>query len=74
MTPRPIFVFEVRRMPRAAPSSQNMLTVMSNDGATIGTLMVSVAGFIAFNTAGRSIGGYSSMDAAVAALENAARK
>jgi len=60
-------------MTRAALSSQNTLTVTSDDGATIGTLMVSALGFIAFNTAGRSLGGFSSMDAAMTALENAER-
>ena len=59
-------------MTRATQSSPNMLTVMSDDGATIGTLLVSVAGFIAFNAAGKSLGGYATMDAAVAALEKAA--
>ena len=61
-------------MTSAALSSPNKLTVMSDDGATIGTLMVSALGFIAFNTAGRSLGGFSSMDAAMTALENAARQ
>jgi hypothetical protein len=62
-------------MTRATPSSQNTLTVTSDDGATIGTLMVTMMGFIAFNTAGKSLGGYGTMDAAIAALENAmARK
>ena len=61
-------------MTRATPSSQNTLTVTSDDGATIGTLMVTMMGFIAFNTAGKSLGGYSSMEGAIAALESAARK
>ncbi|HMF28076.1 MAG TPA: hypothetical protein VKE42_04850 [Candidatus Cybelea sp.] len=61
-------------MSRAAPSSPNTLTVTSDDGATIGTLMVSALGFIAFNTAGRSLGGFASMAAAMAALESAARQ
>ena len=61
-------------MSRAAQSSPNTLTVTSNDGTAIGTLVMSVAGVIAFTAAGKSLGGYGSMDAAVAALENAARK
>ena len=61
-------------MTSAALSSPNKLTVMSDDGTTIGTLLVSALGFIAFNTAGRSLGGFASMDAAMAALESAARK
>ena len=62
-------------MSRAAQSSPNTLTVTSDDGATIGTLIVSVAGFIAFTAAGRSLGGFTSMDAAISPLEStAARK
>jgi hypothetical protein len=61
-------------MSRAAQSSPNTLTVTTDGGATIGTLLVSALGFIAFNTAGRSLGGFASMDAAMAALESAARK
>ena len=61
-------------MSRAARSSPNTFTIASDDGAVIGTLTMSVAGFIAWTAAGKSLGGYSSMDAAVAALENAARK
>ena len=61
-------------MTRAAQSSPNTLTVTTDGGATIGTLLVSALGFIAFNTAGRSLGGFASMDAAMAALESAARK
>ena len=61
-------------MSRAARSSPNTFTVASDDGTVIGTLLVSALGFIAFTAAGRSLGGYSSMDSAMAALENAARK
>ena len=59
-------------MTRAAQSSPNAFTVTSADGATIGTLLVSALGFIVFNTAGRSLGGFDTMAAAIAALENAA--
>jgi hypothetical protein len=61
-------------MSRAAQSTPNTLTVTSDDGAVIGMLLVSVMGFVAFTAAGKSLGGYSSMVAAMAALENAARQ
>src|SRR5262249_26487062 len=59
-------------MSRVAQSSPNTLTVASDDSATIGTLIVSVAGFIAFTAAGKALGGFTTMDAAMSALENAA--
>jgi len=61
-------------MSRAARSSPNTSTIASDDGTVIGTLTMSVAGFIAWTAAGKSLGGYTSMDAAMAALESAARK
>lgn len=61
-------------MSRAAQSSPNTLTVTSDDGAVIGALLVSALGFVAFSqSTGRSLGGFSSMEGAIAALENAAR-
>ena len=57
-------------MSRAAQSSPNALTVTSDNGAVIGTLLVSALGFVAFNTAGRSLGGFASMDAAIATIES----
>ena len=57
-------------MSRAARSSPNTFTVASDDGTVIGTLLVSALGFIAFNTAGRSLGGFASMDAAIATIES----
>jgi len=59
-------------MSRAAQSSPNTLTVTSDNGAVIGTLIVSVAGFIAFTAAGKSLGGFTTMNAAMTALETAA--
>jgi hypothetical protein len=59
---------------RVAQASPNTLTVTSDDGAVIGTLMVSALGVIAFTAAGRSLGGFATMDAAMTAIENAARK
>ena len=61
-------------MSRAAQSSPNTLSVTSDDGVVIGTITTSALGFIAWSAGGRSLGGYSSMAAAVAALENAARQ
>jgi hypothetical protein len=59
---------------RTTQSSPNKLTVTSADGTAIGTLVASVMGVIAFTAAGRSLGGYGSIDAAIAALENAAAR
>jgi len=61
-------------MTRTTKNAPNTLTVADDSGATIGTLLVSVSGFVAFSAAGRSLGGFSSMGAAIAALEIAARK
>jgi hypothetical protein len=61
-------------MTSATRSAPNTFSVASDDGVVIGTITTSALGFIAWSAGGRSLGGYSSMDAAVAALENAARK
>jgi hypothetical protein len=60
-------------MSRVAQASPNTWSVTSDDGTAIGTLLISALGFVAFTADGKSIGGFSSMDAATTALENAAR-
>ena len=61
-------------MTRAARSSPNTFTIASDDGTVIGTLTMSVAGFIAWTAAGKSLGRYATMEAAITALESAARQ
>jgi len=61
-------------MSRAARTSPNTFTIASDDGTVIRTLTMSVAGFIAWSAAGRSLGGYATMEAAMTALESAARQ
>jgi len=59
-------------MSRATQSSPTAWTVTDDAGITIGTITTSALGFIAWSAGGRSLGGFASMAAAVAALENAA--
>jgi len=59
-------------MSRVAKSAPNTLTVADDSGVAIGTLTISALGFIAWSAAGKSLGGFNSMDSAIAAIENAA--
>src|SRR5262249_9179183 len=55
-------------MTRVAQSSPNTLTVADDSGTAIGTLLTSMMGFVAFTATGKSLGGFSTMESAMAAL------
>lgn len=61
-------------MSRVAQASPNTWSVADDSGAAIGTLLISQLGFVAFTAAGKSLGGFTTMSAAIAALESAALK
>lgn len=61
-------------MTSTAPSSQNSWTVTDATGTAIGSVTASMLGFVAWTAAGRSLGGFTTMSAAVAAIESMVSK